>query len=150
MFGLVPCLQPVGISSCLPLSYPTISFSVDLRLPATYSISDSTQRCSRVNQWPHNCYVLFPGQFQLVSCVPPSWCHFWCGPTVSSQLSMSTSSFCLSRVWYRLSFVRPTIQDRMSLLVSWLFWRLFVSIPQPSSYRPLNWTLHVVHWTVVS
>ena len=30
IFGLVPCLQSVGISSCLPLCCPSISFSVGL------------------------------------------------------------------------------------------------------------------------
>ena len=29
-FQSMPCLQSVGISSCLPLCYPSISFSVDL------------------------------------------------------------------------------------------------------------------------
>ena len=78
----------------------------------------------------------FLGKFQLVLCAPPSWClHFWCGPTWSSLLPISTSSFRLNLVCSHLSSLRPNIQNRMSLLVWWSFWRNCLSILRSSSYR---------------
>ena len=67
---LVPCLQSVGISSCLPLCYPSISFSVSLcffspKLP----VLAISQRCGWVlaaNSGQTTLVFCFLGKFQLI------------------------------------------------------------------------------------
>ena len=92
-----------------------------LLLPETYSFSDFAHMwvCSRIMQWPNpfigvfreslnRCYVrLLPDVFisnvvqpGLPSC-PSQHPHFWCDPTWSSLLSISTSSFLM---WSNLVF----------------------------------------------
>ena len=49
MFDLVPCLQSVGISSCLPLCCPSISLSVDLcSVSQKLLVSAISHRCGCV------------------------------------------------------------------------------------------------------
>ena len=55
-------------------------------------------------------FFCFLGKFQQVLCVPASWPpHFWCDPTWSSLLPISTSSFRLNFVCSRVSFLRPVL-----------------------------------------
>ena len=99
-----------------------------LLLPETSSLSDFAQMWLGSGQT--TLVFCFPGKFQHVLRGPPSWClHFWCGPTWSSLLPISTSSFRLNLVCSHLSSLRPNILNRMSSLVWWLFWRLCLSVP---------------------
>ena len=140
IFGLVPCLQSVGISSCLPVCCPSISFSVGLgsfsQRPLVLAM---LHRCGWVlasSSGQTTLVFCFPGKFQQVLRGPPSWClHLWCGPTWSSLLPISTSSFLLNLVCSHLSSLRPNILNRTSSLVWWLFWRLCLSILRASFYR---------------
>ena len=76
IFGLVPCLQSVGISSCLPVCCPSISFSVGLgsfsQRPLVLAI---LHRCGWVlasSSGQTTLVFCFPGKFQQVLRGPPS------------------------------------------------------------------------------
>ena len=76
IFGLVPCLQSVGISSCLPVCCPSISFSVGLgsfsQGPLVLAI---LHRCGWVlasSSGQTTLVFCFPGKFQQVLRGPPS------------------------------------------------------------------------------
>ena len=60
IFGLVPCLQSVGISSCLPVCCPSNSFSVGLgsvsQRPLVLAI---LHRCGWVLAWKENIYAIY-------------------------------------------------------------------------------------------
>ena len=59
----------------------------------------------------------FPGKFKQVLRGPASWClHFWCGPTWSFLLPISTSLFRLNLVCSHLSSLRPNILNRTTYL----------------------------------
>ena len=140
IFDLVPCLPSVGTSSCLPLRCPSISFSVGLcSFSQTPPVSTISHRCGCVlasSSGQTTLVFCFLGTFQQVLRVLPSWClHSWCGPTWSSLLPISTSSFRLNWVCSHLSSLQPNILSRTSLLVWWLFCRLCLSTPRASSYR---------------
>ena len=139
IFDIVPCLQSVGTSSCLPFRCPSISFSVGLGSSAQkLLVSAISNRCgcvlaSSIGQT--TLVFCFLGTLQQVLRALPSWClHLWCGPTWSSLLPISTSSFRLNWVCSHLSSLRTNILSCTSLLVWWLFWRHCLSIPRASSY----------------
>ena len=76
IFGLVPCLQSVGISSCLPVCCPSISFSVGLgsfsQRPLVLAI---LHRCGWVlasSSGQTTLVFRFPGKFQQVLRGPSS------------------------------------------------------------------------------
>ena len=123
IFDLVPCLRSVGISSGPPVCCPSISFSVGLcsfsQKPLVLAISHILCGCVLASNSGQTTLVFcFLGKFQQVLHEPPSWClNFWCDPTWSSLLPISTSSFRLNLVCYRLSSLRPNILNRMSSLV---------------------------------
>ena len=81
IFGHVPCLQSVGISLCLPVCCPSISFSVGLgsfsQRPLVLAI---LHRCGWVlasSSGQTTLVFCFPGKFQQVLREPPSRClHF--------------------------------------------------------------------------
>ena len=121
------------ISSCLPLCCPSISFSVGL---CSFSqkllvlVISHRGGCVLTSSSGHTTLVFcFPGKFQqvymslLISDVvqwlqsnlvfPPAHLNI----LIAAEFSLR-SSFVL----------RPNIQDRMSLLVWWLFWRLCFNI----------------------
>ena len=78
-----------------------------LRLPETSSISDFAQMWlgSRLKQWLNHFSLQFPWKFQHVLYARPAWCHpYRCGPTLSSLLPISTSSFRLRWVCSHISF----------------------------------------------
>ena len=110
-----------------------------LLLPETSSLRDFAQMWlrSRLKQWPNHFSLLFSRNVSTgFTYMLPSWClHFWCCPSWSSLLPISTSSFRLNWVCSHLSSLRPNILSRTSLLVWWLFWRLCLSIARASSYR---------------
>ena len=105
IFDLEPCLQSVGISSCLHVCCPSVSFSVDLcsfsHKPQVLAIS---HRCGCVlasSSGQTTLVFCFLGKFQQVVRPPPSWClHFWCDPTWSSLLPIWPSSFRLNLVCF--------------------------------------------------
>ena len=133
IFGLVPCLQSVGISSCLPVCCPSISFSVGLgsfsQRPLVLAI---LHRCGWVLASSSDQTTLvfcFPGKFQQVLRVPPSWClHFWCGPTWSSLLPISTSSFLLNLVCSHLSSLRILGLIKMILILAHIHMDMYAII----------------------
>ena len=132
-----------SVTSCLSLCCPSVSFPADFcSFSQKLLVAVISHRCGSILASSSGQTILvfcFPGKFQQVLCVPPSWClHFWYGPTWSSLLPISPSSFRLNLVCSHLSYSsRPNIQNRMSLLVWWLFWWLSVSIPRASSYHTL-------------
>ena len=87
IFDIVPCLQLVGISSCLPLCFPFVCFSVDFCFfSQKLLVAAILHRCGWVLASSSGQTTLivfrFPGRCQQVLCVPPSWClRFWCGPS---------------------------------------------------------------------
>ena len=152
----MPCLQSVGISSCLPVWCPSISFSVCLcsfsQKPLVLAIS---HRCGCVIASSNGQPTLvscFLGKFQQVLRPPPSWClHFWCDLTWSSLLLISTSSFQLNLVCSRLSYLRPNTLNRIAGMIiivlktlSFNFTGIFLShitriLPSTSSTRFLSY-----------
>ena len=63
IFDIVPCRQSVGISSCLPLCCPSVSFSVDLCFFSHkllgLAIPHIMWLCSRLKQCPNHFSLLF-------------------------------------------------------------------------------------------
>ena len=76
IFDIVPCLQSVGTSSCLPLRYPSIYFSVDLcSFSRKLLVLAILHRCGCVlasNSGQTTSVFCFPGKFQQVLRAPPS------------------------------------------------------------------------------
>ena len=104
IFDLVPCLQSAGISSCLPLRCPSISFSVGLcsfsQKPLVSVISHLCGCVLASGSGQTTLVFCFRGKFQQVLRALPSWClHFWCDPTWSSLLPISTSSYKGKMIW---------------------------------------------------
>ena len=60
MFDIVPTLQSVGISSCIPLCCLSISSSVDLCSSShKVLVLEISRRFSRIKQWPNHLRLLF-------------------------------------------------------------------------------------------
>ena len=76
IFGLVPCLQSVGISSCLPVCCPSISFSVGLdsfsQRPLVLAILHRCRWVLASSSGQTTLVFCFPGKFQQVLRGPPS------------------------------------------------------------------------------
>ena len=125
-----------------------------LLLPETFSLSALAQTasvcgCVLASSSGQTTLVLLSRKFSTgsVSHAPLSWClHFWCGPTRSSLLPISKSSPWLNFVCSNISSLRPNIQNRTSLLVRWLFWRLsFNSTGIFLSHITPDTSFHFIH-----
>ena len=94
----MPCHLSVGISSCLPRCYPSISFSVDLCcISQKLTLSDFAHYVAVFSSSSSQA-LLFSRKCQHVLRVPPSWCHYFsCGPLapliiiITAELLPSTS-----------------------------------------------------------
>ena len=76
IYDLVPWLQSVGISSCLPLRYPSVYFSVDhCFLSLKLNSLAISHRCGCVlasSSGQTTIVFCFPGKFHQVFCAHPS------------------------------------------------------------------------------